>query len=568
MVVQNTDLLLIQQGKTPYKVTAERLKAFCNEGINLPIATATTLGAIKVGANLSISADGTLSAFGGSGGGNTGGTGGVLALTGTTPVVITAVDPSRPDVSVAMAVPSIGGSGGSPGLISAAQLEKLNAMASGAQPGTVTKVAGTEPISVATGDTTPLISVATASTTAKGVVQLADAAAVTAGTTGLAVTADQLKATNDVMATKTTGGITLLTATSPLAIGGSSSTTRNVAILNASTTNKGVVQLADASAYVNGAPNRVVDTALLKSVLYPATEHDNGVSRYATEAEIQGAGGVGVVRSMYLRSQPRATEALPGIVLFATSKETATGTDSTKAVHPAGLKPIVDLKVNKSGDTLTGNLNVPSLNSGQLAGFRNALINGSLEINQRGVSIDSAAVGAYGPDRWKKEPAGYMSQVIEEGNYIPDIIYTLSAQSGYPFAQTRLQSPVSGDWTVQVPNSARFVQLEPGQYKTPFEYRSKAVELLRCLRYYCTFQGYAAGPTVQGVALGGIISYPIPMRVNPTVVLSGVSVVGNFDTSLPGIGSVSNFYQLSFTKTATATGSGIYSFNGIASAEF
>ena len=34
--------------------------------------------------------------------------------------------------------------------------------------------------------------------------------------------------------------------------------------------------------------------------------------------------------------------------------------------------------VNVDGDTMTGNLTVPSLNGGQLAGFRNQLINGCL----------------------------------------------------------------------------------------------------------------------------------------------------------------------------------------------
>lgn len=43
---------------------------------------------------------------------------------------------------------------------------------------------------------------------------------------------------------------------------------------------------------------------------------------------------------------PSATEALKGIVELATAAETLTGTDTTRAVHPAGLKPLLDAKAS------------------------------------------------------------------------------------------------------------------------------------------------------------------------------------------------------------------------------
>lgn len=58
------------------------------------------------------------------------------------------------------------------------------------------------------------------------------------------------------------------------------------------------------------------------------------------------------------------------------------------------------LKVSKSGDTMTGNLTVPSLNGGQLAGLRNKIINGKMEIAQRGTSFVSPATGVYTLDRF------------------------------------------------------------------------------------------------------------------------------------------------------------------------
>jgi len=56
--------------------------------------------------------------------------------------------------------------------------------------------------------------------------------------------------------------------------------------------------------------------------------------------------------------------------------------------------------VNASGDTMTGNLTVPSLNLGALGGTRNAIINGGMAINQRGAASYSTAL-SYSADRWK-----------------------------------------------------------------------------------------------------------------------------------------------------------------------
>lgn len=53
---------------------------------------------------------------------------------------------------------------------------------------------------------------------------------------------------------------------------------------------------------------------------------------------------------------------------------------------------------NIAGDTFTGNVNIPSLNGGQLAGLRNALINGIFSINQRAPATN--ADDTYAHDRW------------------------------------------------------------------------------------------------------------------------------------------------------------------------
>ena len=51
-------------------------------------------------------------------------------------------------------------------------------------------------------------------------------------------------------------------------------------------------------------------------------------------------------------SQPNASETVKGIVELATAAETTTGTDSTRAVHPKGLKVELDKKLNKNIATL------------------------------------------------------------------------------------------------------------------------------------------------------------------------------------------------------------------------
>ena len=68
MALSDTDLLLVQRGNVPHKTTADQLAKYSNTKIELgdskdiPIASASQLGVIKVGTNLEIDASGALSA--------------------------------------------------------------------------------------------------------------------------------------------------------------------------------------------------------------------------------------------------------------------------------------------------------------------------------------------------------------------------------------------------------------------------------------------------------------------------------------------------------------------------
>jgi hypothetical protein len=301
MPIQNTDLMVIQQAGTPYKVSTQTLKTYFQTGVTLNAATAATLGGIKVGTNLTVTSDGTLSAnitgaltykgvkdltaaptgltpavgdlyvnskagnadagFTGIGGtavtvgemviydgakwdivGVGAATGTLTAVTADAPITVTNTNPAQPHLAIAAATPATGGAGGTSGLLTASDKEKLDGIASGAKAGTVTTVTATAPLHVASPTTTPALTIDNASTTAAGVVQLADAAAVTAGTAGRVVDAAQLKVVADAVTTAAAGGVTSVTGTAPISVTGT--TTRAVAIADASTGAKGAVQLA------------------------------------------------------------------------------------------------------------------------------------------------------------------------------------------------------------------------------------------------------------------------------------------------------------------------------------
>lgn len=83
-------------------------------------------------------------------------------------------------------------------------------------------------------------------------------------------------------------------------------------------------------------------------------------------------------------------------------RSTHTGTQPIATV--AGLQPALDSKLPASGGVLSGNLTVPSLNGGQLAGMRNKIINGAMEIDQRNngaAVVDSTGTSPFVVDRWQ-----------------------------------------------------------------------------------------------------------------------------------------------------------------------
>ncbi len=185
-----TDLLLVQRGGTPYKATADAVKAYM-----LTPATAAAIGAIKPGTNLSVDADGTLHAA----------ISGALTYRGP-------IDPTSAEAPATAAVGDVHlASAGGTALGSwigitgqpIAQGDLLlfdgsswsaNA-ALGPDGAGVIRIQVAAPLSVDESDPAqPLLSVALATPDAAGVVQLASALALDDGTPGRVVDAAQLQA--------------------------------------------------------------------------------------------------------------------------------------------------------------------------------------------------------------------------------------------------------------------------------------------------------------------------------------------------------------------------------------
>ena len=193
--------------------------------------------------------------------------------------------------------------------------------------GSVTSVTGTLPISVATGTTTPTISIAAASTTASGAVQLNDT--LTSTSTALALTAAQGKVLQDQIDTLLVAGTIELAGTIDASTG-----------LVASVTSVGTADGYTVGAVLPAASATTNNTYVI--VTTPGTMTPPGGSpTVATRGDwfLVSETSPGVFAWTFLNvgfDAPAASTTVPGIVELATNAETATGTDATTAVTPAG----------------------------------------------------------------------------------------------------------------------------------------------------------------------------------------------------------------------------------------
>lgn len=190
----------------------------------------------------------------------------------------------------------------------------------------------------------------------------------------------------------------------------------------------------------------------------------------------------------------------------------------------------IAIKGNTQGGVIeAGGVPAANISANGLPFMKNKLINGEVtRINQRGVANWAAvANGAYGYDRWKKIDASNMTQIIEDGNYRPNTVHTLS---GIGVTTQQITSPASGHWTLpNIPIAATNVQVEEGLEATPFEVRHIAFELGLCQRYFCTFFATTGGayPTISSAESVSPFFLPVQMRTTPIITAGTLGVNNN-----------------------------------------
>lgn len=307
MALQNTDLMVVQQGGKVYKVSVDNVSTKVLENLkpsDLPIASATDLGAIKVGNNLNISGDGTLNAVIPSGvafkgtlphtadapaaapgdlylfstagtlnntWGAESGTDvqindgivfeengewnhlpglfgvGVTSIIGQSPIEVdsTTNGASQPIIKITNATQSEAGA------MSALDKLKLDGIEPGSDIGTVTevKIVADSGLTVINGTTVPEIGLNHATTGTYGSALLADATAITIGTKGAVVDAEQLKAATDRIDSLEQIAVTTVAkeAGTPINVVESPTGTFTVGIDQASETGRGSIQIATAA---------------------------------------------------------------------------------------------------------------------------------------------------------------------------------------------------------------------------------------------------------------------------------------------------------------------------------
>jgi hypothetical protein len=148
---------------------------------------------------------------------------------------------------------------------------------------------------------------------------------------------------------------------------------------------------------------------------------------------IPNATGSGSNFTAYGTADPNNSHTL-ALITSATSNAISSGITGTGSYKPLAISVGGSNKVVVGTDgnltlqsTGAGISNVSSINGGQLAGMRNKIINGKMEISQRGTSFPAIASGSYALDRW------------QFGN-VSAAVFTLSQQADVPGSNEFLNS--------------------------------------------------------------------------------------------------------------------------------
>jgi hypothetical protein len=238
-----------------------------------------------------------------------------------------------------------------------------------------------------------------------------------------------------------------------------------------------------------------------------------------------------------------------------------------------------------------------------ITGFKNRLINGNFSINQRAVSgTVTLSAGSYGHDRFKGGAsgctytfatsanittltitAGSLIQVIE-GTNLETATYTLSfsgtAQGKIgagSFSSSGVTGSVTGGSNLNIEfntGTLSLVQLEKGSTATSFDYRPYGTELALCQRYYEETNNNRSVEFQIQALTNGLMStrFLVRKRASPTVTVfssnTGVAGTvnngnGNVQTGISGYA----VYPDCFAVQMAGTTSQVYTYFFTASAE-
>lgn len=237
-------------------------------------------------------------------------------------------------------------------------------------------------------------------------------------------------------------------------------------------------------------------------------------------------------------------------------------------------------------------------NASSSFGFKNRIINGQLNINQRGVSgTVTLTAGSYGHDRFKGGAsgctytfatsnnvttltisAGSLIQVVEglnleSGTYTLSWTGTVQGKIGAgSFSATGVTGSITGGTNTNIEfntGTLSLPQLEKGSTATSFDYRDYGTELFLCQRYYETYSnGTGTGSISEGLTAAfpttgicrGFVPFKVTKRASPTVTVPTTyttinSTVGNTSPSTGGSSFASSEgASINFTVTAVVAG--------------
>lgn len=315
MALNDADLFVVQQGNQVYKISAATLSSKVRGDIdpaNIPIATETELGAIKVGDNLAITGDGTLSAV--------------------IPNGMTIKGQWDPDADAPTAVDGDLYTMSKAGTLNATwgaledQVVALNdaviyegsdwAYLGPIFGGGVISLSGADPIETSGSPETPIISIKASSALGAG-----------------SMSQEHFIKLEGIAAGAQVGTVTEVTVTSGRGVTVTDGTTTpNIDVALADKAGYGTVIVADDTALAAGTPLAVVDAAAYKvlderiDTIEAADTVSVVAGDYITVSEVDGA---------YTVSADAASETAPGAIEIATLDETKLGVITTHAVTPA-----------------------------------------------------------------------------------------------------------------------------------------------------------------------------------------------------------------------------------------